>query len=108
MYNYIIIETDLNLNTSRRRWRLRLPSAVEDYRQVRSFNSFFNSMWKLNHNGNYIYIARSEDEHNSTVQNLAKFGAEFSDQPIAEVDDIWDFYRIIGYDRSRRKYMVTK
>lgn len=109
--SHIIVETPKNHNGPRRRWRLHLPSVSEPgfYRQVTSFNAFFNSVRQRNWknairrgvgtpDGDWtLYGATHESEYNMT-------GLPDVDLPIVDVHSIWDFYKIIGYDYKKRAW----
>ena len=105
---YIIEEIKRRDNSPKRRWRLHLPNYSEKgyYQQYVSFNCFFYGRyrnWKnviLSKSGGFpdgnwtLYYPKSECQHNDS-----------NDLPIVDVYSIWDFYKIIGYDRERKKWM---
>jgi hypothetical protein len=110
---HIIVETKKSDDSPRRRWRLRLPEVSQHdfYRQVCSFNAFFCGLkgrnWK---NGIYrgvgiipagdwtLYNQAHESDYNIT--KLPDI-----DLPIVDVDGIWEFYKIIGFDYKTKKYL---
>ena len=74
-----------------------LPSCVDKggYVAVTSYNSYFcGYKRRRNHGPGRMYVAREEWE----------IDYYFPDVPIVEVDTIWDFYKLIGFDYKRNKY----
>jgi hypothetical protein len=106
MSTYIVHETIEGQYGPRRRWRLHLPRAFEKngYRQVTSFNAFFNGMnrynWK-NPKGKYVlYTAHLEAEYH----HFWLHPAMPKDQTPVDVFSIWDFYKAIGFDYKSKRY----
>lgn len=66
------------------------------YRQVISFNAFFRGLIGRNMTERRLFVARMPDE-------LTRFDKESIHDPIA-CQDIFDFYRVIGYDHRKRRY----
>lgn len=74
-----------------------LPKCGEPgfYRQVSSFNWYFNGSKKRNHNKHLIYYAQDESE---------KFFPPIKSVPMFIHENIWEFYKAIGYDHKKNKY----
>lgn len=74
-----------------------LPVALgAGYPQVLSFNAFFRSIAGRNMTERRLFVARTPDE-------LTRFDKESIHDPRA-CQDIFDFYRVIGYDHRKRRY----
>lgn len=66
------------------------------YRHVMSFNAFFRGVSGRNMTERRLFVARTPDE-------LTRGDQESIHDPQA-CQDIFDFYRVIGYDHRKRRY----
>lgn len=74
-----------------------LPHVTEGgYRQIVSFNAFFHGMKKRNWNKNKLY--------HLTDEITMKF-CQYKSKTVKH-KDIWAFYKAIGYNYKRKKYMT--
>jgi hypothetical protein len=101
MRQMICTECDLNPDKYVCYHAFNLPNVSEPgfYRSVGSFNAFFNSGKKGRHWTKHKLYHQMDDIslgwHKKCYINLETI----------EHKDIWEFYKYIGYDYKRKKYM---
>ena len=81
-----------------------------DYRGRGSINAFFHSLKKRNHkNKEILYHSCHEEEHfiseRVKKESYTKYKIPYQEITYIEVDSIWDFYKLIGYDYKKKKYL---
>lgn len=98
----IITEISLPDSNHTRYFRFLLPPAYKDgYRQVVSYNAFFNGERRKN----YRLSPRGAETHLYHQQDdIRQFVELIPDVPIIDVLDIFDFYKLIGYDYKMREW----
>lgn len=102
-YPKVITEIDRTHGDKHLRYfKLQLPIALgEGYRQVTSWNAFFNGEREKNYKRDamgrdlMLYHGREDDP----TQYTPTPGV-----PVIDVLDMWDFYRMIGYDWKKREW----
>jgi len=119
--DYLIV-TEVNLNPPYEHRRVfRVPIDGEgcyktsegytfDFRSRRSINAFFHSKKKRNYkNKEILYHSCREDEHiiseNIWRETYRKNNIPRKEITYIDVDSIWDFYTLIGYDYKNKKYL---
>lgn len=83
------------------------------YRSRTSHDAFFHSTKKRNRNGNLLYTSRHEDEHQMDIDHWHKTMRKHTDLPdiytkvpVVHVKNLWEFYKLIGYDHKTKKFGV--
>lgn len=74
-----------------------------DYRSVASYNSFANGIKKRNYGidrRNPKFLWTCGDEHERQSSKLL-----FPEIPIVDVENIWEFYELIGFDYKTNKWI---
>jgi len=68
-----------------------------DARARGSYNSFFHGSKRRNYTDEFLYSAEPVDEILLELQHIKI-------EELDQVDSLWDFYKIIGYDYKTKKY----
>lgn len=85
------------------------------YRSRVSYNAFFNNYKgkKRNRSGKYIYSSKHLEEFQIDLNVWTKMMKEHpslpdihSSIPVVNVKNIWEFYKLIGYDYKTKKWSV--
>lgn len=81
-----------------------------DYRGRGSINAFFHSLKKRNYKKDEVlYHSEREDEHiigqDIWRETHRKHNMPHTEITYIDVDSIWDFYTLIGYDYKKKKYL---
>lgn len=87
-------------------------SKIMCYRSRVSYNAFFHSMSDRNKTPNYLYIAKTEKEHQIDIEVWDSMMETYPDLtdiyrtvPVTDVKNIWEFYKLIGYDYKAKKWI---
>lgn len=102
---HYIMELDLQTHKPVRFFQIDLPAPLyEGYKQVVSWNAFFHGTRRKNRNDKFLYTSYSYEE-------WPYYEGVFYDSqrkiPIIEVDNVWEFYKMIGYDYKTKKYLLS-
>jgi hypothetical protein len=113
--NRVVTEIDLQAGYKHRRY---IKFDLDDgkgfcYRSRMTHNAFFhNYKTKRNQTDQYLYHAKSEAEHQMTIDVWAESMAEntnlpdiYSSVPVVTVKNVWEFYKLIGYDYKTKKWI---
>jgi hypothetical protein len=85
------------------------------YRSRTSYNAFANSTkercYKPNKkNAETLFHCQREADfqisHDCWKSSLEKYDKEYKDPEFIDVDNIWEFYKLIGYDYKKKKYKI--
>jgi hypothetical protein len=80
------------------------------YRCRTSFNTYFHSVKKYNCKSNgYLYYTKQDIEYDIELASWSKalgFNPHENIQ-IIELKNIWEFYKLIGYDYKTKKYLES-
>ncbi len=110
---WAIVETNLNEETNVKRV-FKIDVANMPYRHSISMSGFF---WPGKYRNykpsykvkNFLYVHQPYDEwkmlSEMTNQSFAKYGIEAEEYTIIHVKDIHEFFKIIGYDYKKQKYL---
>lgn len=74
---------------------------IGKYQDVISFNAFFNGRHRCNHTKTKLFMQMDKVE----LEFKRKFGLINEDLPVMELENIWHFYHVIGFDYRKRKYI---
>ncbi len=76
-----------------------------DYRGRGSINSFFFGTNRRNYKKKErLYHACDESEHLASLKITQEFLPDTPNPVYIDVDSVWDFYKLIGYDYKKRKW----
>lgn len=92
--SYIITEVDLASSIHTRRWRIN----VATYNKSISFDCFFFGKNRRNRSKKFLYHCCQEVDYEISKSLLGEKVEDITDI------DLWDFYKVIGYDRKSKKY----
>lgn len=88
------------------RLTLPLPTQPGFYRQVMSWNSFSNAVYKnWKKHPEFYFFCMAEDDHLLHVRSNKKSGIEDEVVPVREYSDIWTFYSSIGWEYKKKKFL---
>lgn len=84
------------------------------YRSRTSHNAFFhNHKTNRNQTDRHLYAAKHEVEHQINLDVWAEMMREhpglediYSKVPVVEVQNIWEFYELIGYDHKTKRWLA--
>jgi hypothetical protein len=102
--------TEISLENYRhtRKWIVDIDCGTEfNYRGRVSSNAFFHSPKKRNYSDTSLYHEKSLEEAVIVSEVLLEYGIEkpiILDE-IEQVESIWKFYEIIGYDYKKKRYI---
>ena len=81
------------------------------YRSRISHGAFHSYKHKRNRNGQYVYLSKHMKEFQGDVATWAKMMAKhpalpdiYSNVPVVTVKNLWEFYKLVGYDYKRKKW----
>jgi hypothetical protein len=106
----IVLELDTKTN-NRVIHKIKTPEYNEKlwYVTVVSSNAFFYSLKKRNRKGNILYIGKSFEEWTYDQEHRAKnpIIADLDERLLTPIEheSLWDFYKYIGWDYKKKKYM---
>lgn len=108
MVNVVITELDLESGNHKRFICFDLDDGKSFcYRSRTSFGAFFHSPKNRNKSSKYLYSAHFKDEHDQSIIRLEKqLPNFFQDISTTEVKNIWEFYKLIGYNYKNQKWLI--
>lgn len=103
---FIVKEVPLDGSAHKRHWIVDIDAGTNfNYRGRTSFNAFFHGAKKRNYNGDILYYTTSVEEAREADRISQEFGATGLDfDSIPEVESIFKFYEIVGYDYKKKKF----
>jgi hypothetical protein len=105
---YIVEKIDLSRNAEMELMKFSMPTYSEHngefYRQGTSFNAFFKRSDRNKHKG-FLYYAKWEDDYLFERKLMKELGATPKDRIIPSYPSIWEFYKAIGYDYKKKKFI---
>lgn len=110
--DYVISESDQSPEGGGEHLRLHvIDSDKFNYREVVSFDAFFHGIKQRNFvKGVKLFFARSRQEYDQSLASFNKIMGEHGQPPkppLPEVHhaNIWEFYKYIGYDYKKQKWI---
>jgi hypothetical protein len=113
-----IVVTELGISKSNSDHRGYIHFDLDDgrefcYRSRVSHDAFFhNPRTKRNRNGRYLYISKHQSEHqididvwNASMERIPGPPDMYANVPRIRVKNLWEFYKLIGYDYKRKKWI---
>ena len=80
---------------------------ADGYRDLTSYNAFFNSLKRRNWSPSRLFVGKTKDEYDLDISSIkasfAKLGLTVAVVPEIKHESIWDFYKYIGYDFKKKK-----
>lgn len=109
-YTYYVRKIDLKRNVETETMKFIIPAFGEErtgfYRQVTSFNAFFKSLKRRNTHNGFLFYPQEEDRYLFEKKILKEEdGIATKDKDIVTYPNIWEFYKAIGYDYKKKKYI---
>jgi hypothetical protein len=82
-------------------FKLLMPEMLDNnfYRQMLSFDAFFNGRKRRNHSDIALYTANNKQEYLEYYANNSHLNTGLT------FNGIWEFYKYIGYDYKTKKYI---
>ena len=81
------------------------PAGGGRYRLRTSFNAFFHSRYRRNRTEDWLYMQKSEEEFRVSKQFEKRWMPDiYHDVPFILCSDLWEFYKLIGYDKKTKKF----
>lgn len=94
------------------KWTRVLAFTCSSYRECVSVNYFFyhtnQRNWKPSHaKCEVLYTAAFEDDYARDQKFAKASGLNYWKDDIVEFNSLWDFYKAIGYDYKKQKWLST-
>lgn len=107
---WVIRKIDTKINKEIEVYQMNMPSWVEDdkgsYRQTTSFNAFFKGKRRKNRIGDILLAPNWLEDYEFERNLMVECGANPKEYiPKETFSSIWEFYKYIGYDYKKKKYI---
>lgn len=84
------------------------------YRSRVSHGAFFHSAKQRNRNKKFLYTSKHDNEHQISIDHWREMMNKYpnltdiyASVPIVHVKNLWEFYKLIGYDYKSKKWLGT-